>query len=49
MENRNIAEFSDSEILLECTYTGRQTAIQAAAVVTATSPLQNDELALANY
>ena len=44
--NRNIVEFSGSEILLECTYTGRQTAIQAAAVVTATSRLPNDEVAL---
>ncbi len=44
--NRNIVEFSRSEILLECTYTGRQTAIQAAAVVTATSRLPNDEVAL---
>jgi dimethylamine/trimethylamine dehydrogenase len=44
--NRNIVEFSGSEILLACTYTGRQTAIQAAAVVTATSRLPNDEVAL---
>jgi dimethylamine/trimethylamine dehydrogenase len=44
--NRNIVEFSGSEILLECTYTGRQTAIQAAAVVTVTSRLPNDEVAL---
>ena len=44
--NRNIVEFSGSEILLECTYTGRQTVIPAAAVVTATSRLPNDGLAL---
>jgi dimethylamine/trimethylamine dehydrogenase len=44
--NRNIVEFGGSEILRECTYTGRQTAIQAAAVVTATSRLPNEELAL---
>jgi dimethylamine/trimethylamine dehydrogenase len=43
--NRNIVEFDGSKIVVECTYTGRQTAISAAAVVTVTSRLPYDELA----
>jgi len=43
--NRNIVDFDGSKIIVECTYTGRQTAISAAAVVTVTSRLPNDELA----
>jgi dimethylamine/trimethylamine dehydrogenase len=43
--NRNIAAFDGSGVILECTYTGRQTAAPAASVVTLTSRLPNDELA----
>jgi dimethylamine/trimethylamine dehydrogenase len=43
--NRNIVEFDGSRIVIECTYTGRQTAVPAAALVTVTSRLPNDELA----
>jgi dimethylamine/trimethylamine dehydrogenase len=43
--NRNVVEFDGSKIIIECTYTGRQTAVSAAAVVTVTSRLPNDELA----
>jgi dimethylamine/trimethylamine dehydrogenase len=43
--NRNVIEFDGSKIVIECTYTGRQTAVSASAVVTITSRLPNDELA----
>jgi dimethylamine/trimethylamine dehydrogenase len=43
--NRNIVEFDSSRIVIECTYTGRQTAVPAAALVTVTARLPNDELA----
>jgi dimethylamine/trimethylamine dehydrogenase len=43
--NRNVVEFDGSKIVIECTYTGRQTAVPTAAVVTVTSRLPNDELA----
>jgi len=43
--NRNVVEFEGSGIALECTYTGRQTTMAAAAVVTVTSRLPNTELA----
>jgi dimethylamine/trimethylamine dehydrogenase len=43
--NRNIVEFDGAQIVLECTYTGRQSTLQAAAIVTVTSRLPNDELA----
>jgi dimethylamine/trimethylamine dehydrogenase len=42
--NRNIVEFDGSRIVMECTYTGRQTAMTASAVVTVTSRIPNDEL-----
>ncbi len=43
--SRNIVEFNGSASVLECTYTGRQTALPTAAVVTVTARLPNDELA----
>jgi dimethylamine/trimethylamine dehydrogenase len=43
--NRNILEFDGTAIALECTYTGRESSLPAAAVVTVTSRLPNDELA----
>jgi dimethylamine/trimethylamine dehydrogenase len=43
--NRNIVEFDGSKIVIECTYTGRRTAVPTAAVVTVTSRVPNDELA----
>ena len=45
LANRNIAEFDGSSIVLECTYTARQTTLPTAAVVTVTSRLPNDQLA----
>jgi dimethylamine/trimethylamine dehydrogenase len=45
LTNRNAVEFDGSKIVIECTYTGRQTAVPACAVVTVTSRLPNDELA----
>ena len=43
--NRNVVEFDGSRVVLECTYTGRQSILPAAAIVTLTSRLPNDELA----
>jgi dimethylamine/trimethylamine dehydrogenase len=43
--NRNVVEYDGSRVVIECTYTGRQTAVPAGAVVTVTSRLPNDELA----
>jgi dimethylamine/trimethylamine dehydrogenase len=43
--SRNIIEFDGSGVVLECTYTERQTTVPAASVVTVTSRLPNDELA----
>ncbi len=45
--SRNILEFDGSAVVLECTYTGRQHTAAAASIVTVTSRLSNDELALA--
>jgi dimethylamine/trimethylamine dehydrogenase len=45
LANRSIIEFDGSAITLECTYTGRRGIVPAAAVVTVTSRLPNDELA----
>lgn len=42
---RNIADFDGSRVLLECTFTGRQSNLAASAVVTVTARLPNDELA----
>jgi dimethylamine/trimethylamine dehydrogenase len=43
--NRNILEFNGTAIALECTYTGRESSLPAAAILTVTSRLPNDELA----
>jgi hypothetical protein len=43
--SRNIVEFDGSGVVLECTYTERQTTVPAGSVVTVTSRLPNDELA----
>jgi dimethylamine/trimethylamine dehydrogenase len=43
--NRNIVAFDGCGVVLECTYTGRQTALPAASVVTLTSRLPDEELA----
>jgi len=43
--NRNIVEFDGTSVVLECTYTERQSTMPAASVVTVTSRLPNDELA----
>jgi dimethylamine/trimethylamine dehydrogenase len=43
--NANIIEFNGAAAALECTYTGRQSSLAAAAIVTITSRLPNDELA----
>jgi dimethylamine/trimethylamine dehydrogenase len=44
--NRNIVEFDGARVISECTFTGRQSAIAAAAVVTLSARLPNEELAL---
>jgi dimethylamine/trimethylamine dehydrogenase len=43
--NRNLVEFDGSRVVLECTYTARHTIASAAAILTLTSRLPNDELA----
>ena len=43
--NRNVVEFDGTRVVLECTYTGRHSITAAAAIVTLTSRLPNDELA----
>jgi dimethylamine/trimethylamine dehydrogenase len=43
--NRNVVEFDGTRAVLECTYTARHTITTAAAIVTLTSRLPNDELA----
>jgi dimethylamine/trimethylamine dehydrogenase len=43
--NRNVVEFDGSRVVLECTYTARHTIAPAAAIVTLTSRLPNDDLA----
>jgi dimethylamine/trimethylamine dehydrogenase len=45
--SRNLVEFNGEGVLLQCTYTGRSSSLPAASVVTVTSRLPNDELALA--
>ncbi|MEP6886129.1 MAG: FAD-dependent oxidoreductase [Gammaproteobacteria bacterium] len=44
--NRNIVEFDGSRVRLECTYTGSVSSATAASVVTVTSRLAIDELAI---
>jgi dimethylamine/trimethylamine dehydrogenase len=41
----NLAQFDGARIVLECVYTGRQTAVPAESVVTVTSRLPDDSLA----
>jgi dimethylamine/trimethylamine dehydrogenase len=43
--NRNVVEFDGARAVLECTYTARHSIAPAAAIVTLTSRLPNDELA----
>ena len=45
--NRNAVEFDGSGLVLECTFTGRRSTVPAASLVTVTSRLPNDALALA--
>jgi len=45
--SRNLIEFDGARVILQCTYSERQNALPAASVVTVTSRLPNDELALA--
>jgi dimethylamine/trimethylamine dehydrogenase len=42
--NSNIVAFDGNQVMLECTYTARQSPLPAAAVVSVTSRLPNDEL-----
>ena len=44
--NRNIIEFDGAQVISECIFTGRQSAIAAAAVLTLTSRQPNEELTL---
>ena len=44
--SRNVVEFDASGVTLECSYTGRRSALPAASIVTVTSRLPNDELEL---
>jgi dimethylamine/trimethylamine dehydrogenase len=46
MLNRNAVEYDGAHIALECTYTGRRNLIAADTVVTVTSRLPDEELAL---
>ena len=43
--NRNVVEFDGTRVVLECTYTAQHSITAAAAIVTLTSRLPNDELA----
>jgi dimethylamine/trimethylamine dehydrogenase len=42
--SRNVVEFDGSNVMSECTYTGRLTSVAAAAVVTVTARLPNDTI-----
>ena len=44
--NRNVVEFDRERVTLACAYTGAQSSIEAATVVTVTSRIPNEELAL---
>ena len=44
--NRNVVEYDGSSVGLECTYTGRRETLPAAAVITVTSRLPNEQLVL---
>ena len=45
--SRNLLEFSGNRVVLQCTYSDQHSTLPAASVVTVTSRLPNDELALA--
>ena len=45
--NRNVVEYDGTHVAVECTYTGRRTMLAAEAIVTVTSRLPHEELALA--
>jgi len=45
--NRNVVEYDGASLAVECTYTGRRTMIATATIITVTSRLPNEELALA--
>ncbi len=45
--NRNVVEYDGSHVAVECTYTGRRTMLAADVIVTVTSRLPNEELAVA--
>jgi dimethylamine/trimethylamine dehydrogenase len=47
LTNHNIIDLTGSEAILECTYTGRRSAVACASVLTVTSRLPNDDLAQA--
>ena len=45
--NRNVVEYDGSSLALECTYTGRRMMVASTAIITVTSRLPNEGLALA--
>jgi dimethylamine/trimethylamine dehydrogenase len=45
--SRDIIEFDGSRVVLQCTYSGQESTLAAASVLTLTSRLPNEELALA--
>jgi dimethylamine/trimethylamine dehydrogenase len=45
--NRNVVGYDGADLSVECTYTGRRTMVASAKIVTVTSRLPNEELALA--
>jgi dimethylamine/trimethylamine dehydrogenase len=47
LANRNLAEFDGAHAVLECVFTGRRTRLSAASIVTVTSRVENDDLAVA--
>jgi dimethylamine/trimethylamine dehydrogenase len=47
LTNRNLVEFDGESATLECTFTGRRAAVPASSIVTVTSRLPNDDLAVA--
>jgi dimethylamine/trimethylamine dehydrogenase len=47
LANRDVTHYDGSRLTLACTYTGRETLVPAASVVTVTSRLPNEELNLA--
>jgi len=47
MANHNLVEFDGAQATLECVYTGRRTPLAAQSIVSVTSRLANDDLAVA--